>query len=99
MQAQHGGAGMLGGDMDMHGGELELFQDEGEDMLFEPDSFEELKAHAQRDAQQHGHGGGSAGMHMDDDTDFSALVNMNNHAAPISSNDITVRNMDAWNNQ
>lgn len=95
MQAQQSG-GMLG-DMDMHGGELELFQDEGEEMLFEPDSFEELKAHAQRDAQHSQGGGQGQGMqHVDDDADFSALVNMN-HAAPISSNDINVRNLDAWN--
>jgi len=96
MQAQQGGGGMLGGDMDLHGGELELFQDEGEEMLFEPDSFEELKAHAQRDAQHEHHGQGQDHHNHHDDADFSALVNMN-HAAPISSNDINVRNLDAWN--
>lgn len=58
-----------------------------EDMLFAPDSFEELKAHAQRDAAQHG------GHQHDDDEDFSSLVNINHGG----SQDMTINNMDAWN--
>lgn len=81
------GGGMGQGHLGMHHSH-EDFEDnfEPEDMLFAPDSFEELKAHAQRDAAQHGNDLG------DDDEDFSSLVNIN-HA----SHDMTMNNMDAWN--
>eukprot|EP01032_Pedospumella_encystans_P012522 gene12522-14482_t len=88
-QQQHTLHGLDAGELDLHhggDGDLELFQDEGEEMLFEPDSFEELKAHAQRDAQHHH--SNSPG----DDADFRALANMN-HSAPIDANN----NLNAWN--
>jgi hypothetical protein len=89
----------LTGELDLHGGgELELFQDEGEDMLFEPDSFEELKAHAQRDALHSNHHN-SGGMGMEDDGDFSSLVNMNHAASMGGGTDMNMHSMDTWTHQ
>ena len=79
---------MHASNMSLHSHEHDDFEEtfEPEDMLFAPDSFEELKAHAQRDAGQHSNDLG------DDDEDFSSLVNINH-----TSHDMTINNMDAWN--
>jgi hypothetical protein len=77
--------------------DLELFES-SEDMLFEPDSFEELKAHAQRGqsngnaAESIGAGGSDFG---DEAEDFSALLSAN-HTATGTSGDNTINNLDAW---
>lgn len=77
-----------------HANELELFES-SEDMLFEPDSFEELKAHAQqRDAADRDHNSNNAAGD-DDEEDFSALIGMN-HAASSGSSEVQINNLDAW---
>jgi hypothetical protein len=75
-----------------HANELELFES-SEDMLFEPDSFEELKAHAQDAARRDHNSNNTAGD--DDEEDFSALIGMN-HAASSGSSEVQINNLDAW---
>lgn len=65
---------LMGGGVEFGHGELDLFES-GEDMLFEPDSFEELKAHAQRDAASRSDSAVAA-ADLGDDVDFSALATM-----------------------
>lgn len=65
---------LMGGGVEFGHGELDLFES-SEDMLFEPDSFEELKAHAQRDAASRSDSAVAA-ADLGDDVDFSALATM-----------------------
>lgn len=102
------GAGLLSPDnvgLDLNPAhDLELFES-SEDMLFEPDSFEELKAHAQRDAARSGannsdhdgfvaHGAGGSDL-GEEPEDFSALLSAsNNHHSAASEGGM--QNLDAW---